>query len=1230
MLRRSAFLQCILIAAATVLFSSVAVAQSPAPDFNSGITPYQGYHGGDIDSINTATGSVNLHIPLISFPQRGGVLQLPFVINYNSTMVKRVKVGSGSGAYYQWGPVDTNPFSVEVIDDQSYGLYNAAVCYPNPPCQTYYYYRAVTGPDGAQHLMGYVTKNPTTSTETITLRAMDMTGLYLVITDPLNPTSTYTIYDKSGIGYTLSSTQIAKREDPNGNYITLNQNPGGLYADTVGRSFGPPPKESSTGTDPSGCTGPLPIIKAVLWQVPGYTGTTYPIKFCYVTLIINIAGDGDCGPPPGDCGEDGFADAGPVLQSIVLPDAQTLSFSSGTPTVWEFEYNDTDSTGQYGTLTKVTLPSGGSISYTYQVYGDANDKQRAVSTRTVSDGTNAHVWTYSYTLPTTAPWTGITVVTAPRQDYDSVGNDVVHSIIEANPSDFSSAFEYQADYYQGSHTSGTKLRTVNKSITYYWNPYYTGSPSIAGFGPKRAGQLLNNETTTTLPNGQQSQTAYTYDGGFMVNNNGGQQCCRFYYGLRKLVQDYDYGLSLLRSTGTTYAYENNGNYLIYNIIDKVALQTISDGLGHLAASTSMGYDQFGLQTSSATQGRDSSPPNGATRGNGTSVSKCSAIVSNSCSTSITTTYTFYNDGNAYQKVDPQYVDGQTGSANQPVTTFQYNYQATYLTQTTLPTTQKYGGGTVNHVVSAGYDLNTGLIVHFTDQNSQTTNYGYDYSRRPTSFTYPDGGQRSATYNDSPPNPSLTVSTLINSTIGSTSREVIFDGLGRTIKSALTSDPEGTNYADTKYDAVGNIYSVSNPYRSTGEPTYGVTTYRYDGLKRKTLEIPADGSASSDNVQTTYNSNQVTVQDEAGKSRKMQYDALGRLIYAWEAGTAYKTDYQYDALSNLTQVQQEGGTGDQSQWRTRNFIYDPLSRLTRSYNPESGYRYFKYVRTDGANCSPQTASVCQRTDAIGNVTTYTFDALARSYQTSYSVQSPTVSTPSVTNYYDQTSYNGLTITYGTGRRTGMADNSGSGVTAWSYDQIGRTAQERKTITGVTLPISYQYNLDGSLNQLTYPDAMVEMYNYSTAGRELSVVDSSGSHNYGKNATYSAAGGLVSLLMANSAGYAGTTLTQSYNKRLQLGVTSAATPTQTIFSLTNDFQLGVTDNGNVWNITNNLDSTRSQAFTYDSLNRLLTAGTASTWGDSYVYDPWGNLYQMNVTRGSGQNLQQTIDTNNRVVG
>jgi RHS repeat-associated protein len=73
----------------------------------------------------------------------------------------------------------------------------------------------------------------------------------------------------------------------------------------------------------------------------------------------------------------------------------------------------------------------------------------------------------------------------------------------------------------------------------------------------------------------------------------------------------------------------------------------------------------------------------------------------------------------------------------------------------------------------------------------------------------------------------------------------------------------------------------------------------------------------------------------------------------------------------------------------------------------------------------------------------------------------------------------------------------------------------------------------------------------------------------------------------------------------------------------------DNGNVTGITNNRDTTRSQAFTYDALNRILTAETTSThatspsncWGESYIYDnqpsgsgAWGNLTNINVASTS----------------
>ncbi len=55
------------------------------------------------------------------------------------------------------------------------------------------------------------------------------------------------------------------------------------------------------------------------------------------------------------------------------------------------------------------------------------------------------------------------------------------------------------------------------------------------------------------------------------------------------------------------------------------------------------------------------------------------------------------------------------------------------------------------------------------------------------------------------------------------------------------------------------------------------------------------------------------------------------------------------------------------------------------------------------------------------------------------------------------------------------------------------------------------------------------------------------------------------------------------------------------------------GHVYGITNNLDTTRSQTFGYDPLNRIVSAQTTSThatsaahcWEETYTVDAWGNL-------------------------
>jgi RHS repeat-associated protein len=98
---------------------------------------------------------------------------------------------------------------------------------------------------------------------------------------------------------------------------------------------------------------------------------------------------------------------------------------------------------------------------------------------------------------------------------------------------------------------------------------------------------------------------------------------------------------------------------------------------------------------------------------------------------------------------------------------------------------------------------------------------------------------------------------------------------------------------------------------------------------------------------------------------------------------------------------------------------------------------------------------------------------------------------------------------------------------------------------------------------------------------------------------------------------------------------------IFSLTYDFHAGNGNNGNVWAITNNRDSSRNQTFSYDQLNRLMSAQNAGTdctkttvngkteyWGNSYGYDPWGNLITKTPTKCSAENLNEAAWTNNQL--
>jgi RHS repeat-associated protein len=358
----------------------------------------------------------------------------------------------------------------------------------------------------------------------------------------------------------------------------------------------------------------------------------------------------------------------------------------------------------------------------------------------------------------------------------------------------------------------------------------------------------------------------------------------------------------------------------------------------------------------------------------------------------------------------------------------------------------------------------------------------------------------------------------------------------------------------------------------------------------------------------------------------------------------ETDYQYDALNNLTCAVQKGTDTTQfttcaaapATWRPRSFTYNSLSQLLTATNPESGTITYAYDN-DG--------NVQTKLDARSIPITYAYDTLNRLTGKTYSNGDPATS-----YFYDQASYNGLTIANGIGRRTGMTDAAGS--EAWSYDATGRALTDQRTTNGIAKSALYTYNLDGSIATIVYPSGRTITYAAGSAGRPLSAVDTPYSINYAIAAHYAPEGALTSL--TNGANLSSTYL---YNSRLQPCWTYATTGTAlpwnsssvnctspdpgpgNVLDLQYNFSLGVADNGNAMGITNKRDTTRSQSFTYDPLNRIATAKTTSTtgttcWDEAFGYDPWGNLLSLGRISGytcsNEELLNVTATTKNQISG
>ncbi|MGH9843172.1 MAG: hypothetical protein ACREEM_30915, partial [Blastocatellia bacterium] len=634
-----------------------------------------------------------------------------------------------------------------------------------------------------------------------------------------------------------------------------------------------------------------------------------------------------------------------------------------------------------------------------------------------------------------------------------------------------------------------------------------------------------------------------------------------------------------------------------------------------------------------------------------------------------TTHLYNGSGNRTSTTDP----------NGNVTTFHYD-TAPYVSPNRIVVDPLNGTGT--QTTTFVYDSATGLVTSQTDPNTQPTTIDYTNHRlsaidpyaRPgvvigpavtsvaNGVTYTNQHHRvKTTYYDEARQ--VLVETDLNQEDDKKLKSrTSSDELGRVVLAERNEDG-AANYtisSQTVYVQMGLITLTSNPKRSATASTDGWARTTRDTLGRMTevatfataTQPPNSGTNSNwtGSVTSTYYSNQATVTDQIGKTRRSLTDGLGRMAQVIEDpnGLNYRTSYTYDTLSNLRKVTQGA--------QNRYFMYDSLSRLIRAKNPEQDVN-INLNLTDPITGNSQwsmkytyqaNGNLATRVDARNITATYSYDGLNRNTGVSYSD-----GTPAVNRYYDGAISNGkgrlhYSISYNLHPVSGYAYSISQ---INGYDAMGRVSSQQQGFLNSAgtqwyyYPVSRAYNLASGVSSQTYSSGRTVSYNYDFAGRLSSFSGNLGDgmpRTYADTFSYTAGGQMLKERFGttNTAIGGGTGLYHNihYNNRLQavdnrLGhnpndewnwsrgalITYYSNQAR---SIGNPFMNASDNNGNVTmaehyvpadEAISSYSITLRDTYEYDGLNRLkqtngVQRNTAGSWLSIYAqwynYDQWGN--------------------------
>ena len=482
--------------------------------------------------------------------------------------------------------------------------------------------------------------------------------------------------------------------------------------------------------------------------------------------------------------------------------------------------------------------------------------------------------------------------------------------------------------------------------------------------------------------------------------------------------------------------------------------------------------------------------------------------------------------------------------------------------------------------------NEGRITKETDFNGNVVRYNYDGIGRLERINYEDVKWNDISYFYDDINHTITKYFDGYQEISS------LDALGRITEiekqeyEETLDDYAPISFEFNTFDLYGNLktkyFAASTPYGNQ------YISYSYDVLDRK---IGENNFVTGNSRDWFYlYGNKIAEEDSLGNGRTTTFLSYGRQSYQIPAKiqepASVATEINYNEFLNPESVTQSGVT--------ETYVYDDHQRLCLFDRPDTGTTTYGYNQ-QGNVIWEERGSSASNTSCDSNPST---NKISYEYDNRNDLHKKTTTTS--------------TLMTQTLDAVGNVDRMEATGSVWDYEYNDRNLLEKETLTvdGRSFVLDWDYNDNGYVSSLTYPDGRVVSFLPNVLGQPTQA------GSYASDAAYHPSGLLESFTYGN-----GIERTVSANG---MGMIESITDSKNGANL---FKHGY-EYDTEHNLINLTDYVEPQydlvSLNYDGLNRLRTG--SGYWGTIDIYyDNKNNITSM--TLGS-QSATYHYDTNNRL--